>query len=68
MGFFKKLLNFFSKDKEKVRMVKAENGIFVELAEDMPDAYANIIAECFKSGETIQGRVTEEGELKVFKR
>jgi hypothetical protein len=62
--------NLFSKKEivsEKTRMVQSENGFSVELPEDMPDSYADVISECFKTGKMLSGRIDEKGKITLDK-
>jgi hypothetical protein len=45
------------------RFVTADNGMKVELAHDQPNELANIIVQCFETGEAVSATIDEDGKV-----
>jgi len=63
IAWFKKL---FTKKKSpfdnSMRTVKSKSGMKVDVYNDWPDDMADIIVDCFKSGEVVSGKI-ENGKV-----
>lgn len=63
---FKFFKNLFSKKTAKTRMVKAKDGLNVELHGDWPDGMADVISNCLKSnGEIVSATIDDRGNVKL---
>ena len=45
------------------RMVETESGLKVECPNDRSDGYADAVARCFNTGETVQGTIDKDGKI-----